>query len=117
MTSLANVSARILCVVAALVAAGLALAAVSDLVFTGFPDSHLTDYAKAVDVPKQVLLWVELGLMVLFAVLAALPISPRTRAVAAVGSLVAMASVAAVHWIGIPWYFGTHLGLDNGVGG
>ena len=34
------------------------------------------------------LLWVEIGLMVLFAVLAALPISARTRVVAAVGALV-----------------------------
>ena len=117
MTSVADVSARILCVVAAVVAAGFALAAVSDLAFTGFPDSHLTDYAKAVDVPKQVLLWVEIALMVLFAVLAALPISARTRVVAAVGALVALAAVAAIHWIGIPWYFGTHLGLDNGIGG
>jgi hypothetical protein len=33
-----------------------------------------------------------------------------------VGALVALAAVAAIHWIDF-WYFGTHLGLDNGIGG
>jgi len=37
-----------------------------------------------------------------------------------VGLLVALAVfvvVATIAQVGVPWYFGTHLGLDNGIGG
>jgi hypothetical protein len=49
-----------------------------------------------------------------FLALAFVPIGTRARAI---GSLVALVVVAIVQWIGIPWYFITHLGLDNGIGG
>ena len=44
--------------------------AAGDLYLTGFPDGHLTDYDKAVDTPKHILMWVELGFVAIFLVLA-----------------------------------------------
>jgi hypothetical protein len=32
-------------------------------------------------------------------------------------TLIAFVLVAIVTRFGVPWYFGTHLGLDNGIGG
>jgi len=32
-------------------------------------------------------------------------------------ALAALGAVVAVQLLGVPWYFGTHLGLDNGIGG
>jgi hypothetical protein len=29
----------------------------------------------------------------------------------------ALVLVAITAQVGVPWYFGTHLGLDNGIGG
>jgi hypothetical protein len=46
-----------------------------------------------------------------------LPISTRRRAVGSLVALVALVLIAIVQWVGIPWYFMTHLGLDNGIGG
>ena len=117
MTTPATVGARVFCVAGAVLAAVLALSAASALSMTGFPDGHLTDYDKAVDVPKHGLMWVEIGFVVVFLVLALLPIGARARTIAGVGVLVALVSVAAIHWLGVPWYFGTHLRLDNGIGG
>ena len=48
-----NLIARAFCVACAVVAAGLTLAAAFDLALTGFPDSHFTDYARAVDDAKR----------------------------------------------------------------
>ena len=105
------------CVVCALAALGLVYFASMDIYLTGFPDSHFTDYDKAADVPKRILVGVEWGFVLLFLVLAFLPISTRARAAGSLVALVTLALIATVQWIGIPWYFITHLGLDNGVGG
>jgi hypothetical protein len=43
--------------------------------------------------------------------------SASGRAVGSLVALVAFVLVAMVQRIGIPWYFITHLGLDNGIGG
>jgi Flp pilus assembly pilin Flp len=32
-------------------------------------------------------------------------------------ALIAFVLVALVGQVGVPWYFGTHLDLDNGIGG
>jgi hypothetical protein len=32
-------------------------------------------------------------------------------------AVVAVVGIALVVQVGVPWYFGAHLGLDNGVGG
>jgi hypothetical protein len=68
----------------AVAALWFAFQAAGDLYLTGFPDSHFTDDDKAVQGPKRMLLWTEVGFVPLFGVL---------------------------------WYFGTALGLDNGIGG
>jgi hypothetical protein len=88
-----------------------------DIYLTGFPDSRVTDYDKAADAPKRVLVGVEWAFVVLFLALPFVPIGTRARAIGLLVALVTLLLVAAVQWIGIPWYFMTHLGLDNGVGG
>ena len=40
---------------------------------------------------------------------------PRRAIVSVV--LIALGLVVLVQLVGVPWYFGTHLGLDNGIGG
>jgi cell division protein FtsW (lipid II flippase) len=109
--------AIIACVVGAIAALGLVYLASMDIYLTGFPDSHLTDYDKAADAPKRILVWVEWGIVLLFLVLAVLPIGARRRAVGWLVALAALVLIAIVQWVGIPWYFITHLGLDNGIGG
>jgi hypothetical protein len=69
-----RVLAKVACVAGAIAALGLAYLAVWDLYLTGFPDSHLTDYDKAVETPKRVLMWVEVAFAPLFLVLAFSPI-------------------------------------------
>ena len=105
------------CVVAALAALGLTLLAAWGLYLTGFPDSHLTDYDKAVETPKRILMWVEFGFVPLFLVLAFSPIGTRMRAIGLLAASTAVVLVAGVQLLGVPWYFITHLGLDNGIGG
>jgi hypothetical protein len=105
------------CAVGAVAALLLAVLAETDLYFTGFPDSHLTDYDKAAELPKRVLMWGERGFVLLFLFLAISRMSARARRVGLMAGLIALVLVAVVQWVGIPWYFITHLGLDNGIGG
>jgi hypothetical protein len=105
------------CVIAAVAALGLHVLASWDLYLTGFPDGHLTDYDKAVDAPKRILMWAELGLVPLFLVLAFSPIGTRARGVGFLAAMSVLGLIVFVQLVGVPWYFGTHLGLDNGIGG
>jgi hypothetical protein len=109
--------AIVACVVGAIAALGLAYLAAWDLYLIGFPDSHFTDYDKAVDAPKRILMWVELGFVPLFLVLAFSPIGTRARAVGLFAALIALVLVVVVQLVGLPWYFVSHLHLDNGIGG
>ena len=109
--------AIVACVIAAVAALGLHVLASWDLYLTGFPDGHLTDYDKAVDAPKRILMWAELGFVPLFLVLAFSPIGIRARGIGFLAAMSALGLVVLVQLIGVPWYFGTHLGLDNGIGG
>jgi hypothetical protein len=109
--------ARVACVVAAVAALSLSYLAVGDLYLTGFPDGHLTDYDKAVDMPKRILMWVEVGFVPLFLVLAFSRIANRTRGVGLFAALIALGFVVVVQLVGLPWYFVSHLHLDNGIGG
>src|ERR1700761_6321326 len=104
-------------VVAALAALGLAFMTLMEVSMYGFPDGHVTDYERAVDAPLTILAWVEAGFGLLFAALAFSPIGTRARAIGLLIALIAFALVAMVAQVGVPWYFGTHLGLDNGIGG
>lgn len=108
---------RVGCVLCAVAALLLAIVAGNDLYFTGFPDSHLTDYDIAAETPKRVLMWVEWAFVAVFLLLAFAPVSAGVRTVGLLAGIVAVIAVAAVQWVGIPWYFITHLGLDNGIGG
>ena len=112
-----RVLAIVACVGCAIAALGVAFTSLMSVSLIGFPDSHLTDYDKATERPLGTLAWAEAGFGLLFLVLAFLPIGTRQRVIGGVIALVALAAVALVAQIGIPWYFGTHLGLDNGIGG
>lgn len=114
---MARVLPRIGCVVGAIAALWLAFLTFNQVALAGFPDSHLTDYDKAADGPLGVLSYVEAGLGVLFLALAFWPVKARRRVVGLLGCLIALVVVAVVVRVGVPWYFGTHLGLDNGIGG
>ncbi|MEB3981301.1 hypothetical protein OQ968_08515 [Mycobacterium sp. 663a-19] len=105
------------CVACAAAALLLAFMAGWDLYLTGFPDSHFTDYDKAAAAPKRILMWAEWGFVVLFLILGFSPIGTRARIAGLLVALAALVLVAAVQLLGIPWYFITHLGLDNGTGG
>ncbi|OBB08361.1 hypothetical protein A5662_09205 [Mycobacteriaceae bacterium 1482268.1] len=107
----------ICCVICAVAAFGLALKTNMDVYMFGFPDGHVTDYQKAADAPLRVLAWVQAGLSLLFLALALPRIGTRLRTVAWLAALVVLVLVAIAAHIGVPWYFGTHLGLDNGIGG
>ena len=109
--------ARVACVLAATTALFISYLAAGDLYLAGFPDGHLTDYDKAVETPKRILMWVEFGFVPLFVVLAFVPIGIRLRAVGLYAGLFTLALVVGVQLVGLPWYFVSHLGLDNGIGG
>lgn len=83
----------------------------------GFPDGHVTDYGNAVDTPLRIVMWAAVGFGILFVALAFSPISLRTRTVALAVTVAAFVIVAMAAEMGVPWYFGTHLGLDDGAGG
>lgn len=83
----------------------------------GFRDGHVTDDGNAVDAPLRTIAWMAAGLGLLFLVLAFAPIRARTRAVGLGVALIAFIAVGMVARVAVPWYFGTHLGLDNGIGG
>jgi hypothetical protein len=49
--------------------------------------------------------------------LAFAPMRTRARAIRSFIALVVLVVIVIVQWIGVPWYFLTHLHLDNGFGG
>ncbi len=108
---------RAACVICAIAAFGLAVWTYMDLSMFGFPDGYVTDYQKAAGTPLTIITWAAAGFGLLFVALAFARIGSRTRLIGGLAALIALALVAAAAQIGVPWYFGTHLGLDNGVGG
>ncbi len=112
-----KVLATVASIAGAVAALLFAFQAAGDLYLTGFPDSHLTDYDNAVAVPKRILMWSEFGFFPLFLLLALPRIRNRVRAVGPVAALIVLGMVVVIQLVGLPWYFGTHLGLDNGTGG
>ena len=112
-----RVLATVACIVGAIAALWFAVQASWDLALTGFPDSHFTDYDNAVEVPKRILMWAEFGFVPLFLLLALPRIRERVRGVGPVVALIVLGLVVLVQLVGVPWYFGSHLGLDNGIGG
>ena len=109
--------ATLACVACGCVAFGLAFMTWMDVSMNGFPDGHVTDYGNAVETPLTILAWVETGFGFLFLVLACVQNGARARYVGTLVAVIAFAVVTLVATLGVPWYFGTHLGLDNGFGG
>jgi hypothetical protein len=105
------------CVVCAIAAVWLGFTTLIGVSLDGFPDGHITDYEKAADAPLTILGWVESGFALLFLALAFSPIGTRARTVGLLVALIVFVLVAVIAQAGVPWYFGTHLGLDNGIGG
>jgi hypothetical protein len=110
-------AATVACVVGVLAALWFGAQAAMDLALTGFPDSHFTDYDKAVERPKSMLMWTEFVFVPVFLLLGVPRIRARAHGVLPIVALVALGLVIAVQLLGVRWYFGTHLGLDNGIGG
>lgn len=106
--------ASVICAIAAI---GLAFWTYMDVSTFGFPDGSVTDYQKAADTPLTIITWASVGLGLVFLALAFSPIRARTRTIAWLTALGALVVLATAAWVGVPWYFGTHLGLDNGIGG
>jgi hypothetical protein len=46
-----------------------------------------------------------------------LRLSARARAIGLLAALTVFVLVVVVQLDFVPWYFGSHLGLDNGIGG
>ena len=109
--------ALIACAICAVAALGLSLLTNVDVSMFGFPDGYVTDYQKAARAPLRVITWVAAGLGLLFLALAVSPIGTKVRTLAWLAALIVLVLVALTAQVGIPWYFGTHLGLDNGIGG
>lgn len=105
------------CVICAAAAFALSLWTYMNVSMFGFPDGYVTDYQKAADAPLTIIIWVAAGLGLLFLALAFWPIGPRTRLISWLVALIVFALVATAAEVGVPWFFGTHLGLDDGVGG
>ena len=108
---------RVASAVCALAAFSLSVWTYMGVAMFGFPDGYVTDYQMAADTPLTIVTWVAAGLGLLFLALAFSRIGSRTRLIGWLAALIALALVATAAQIGVPWYFGTHLGLDNGVGG
>ena len=101
----------------AVAALWLAFITYTDVSMAGFPDGHLTAYGRAVDGPLWVVTWLAVGIAVLLVGLAFSPFRARVRAAALVVALLGFVLLVLAAKVAIPWYFGTHLGLDNGIGG
>jgi hypothetical protein len=84
---------------------------------SGFADGYVKDYARAVDLPLAIVVWVKVGLDVLFLGCLSSRRATRARSIGLLVVLAALVVAAAATQLGLPWYFGNHFGLDNGVGG
>ena len=86
--------AIVACLVCAIAAVGLAFMTLMDVAMIGFPDSHVTDYGKAVEAPLTILGWAEAGFGLLFLALAFSPIGLRARAIGLLAALIVFVLVA-----------------------
>ena len=62
-----------------------------------------------------ILAWTQAGFGLVFVALAFSP--SRVRGVGLLVGLLAFVLVTMTAQVGVPWYFGTHLSLDDGIGG
>jgi hypothetical protein len=98
-----------------LAAALVALLILHDESMRGFPDSHLTDYDRAIQTPRTVLAYLNLVLSAYFAYLGT--VGHRSSSLAKAGVAVAvLALLLLLEFILLDLYFLQGLGLDNGRG-
>ena len=107
----------IICLLGAVAAIWLGFTTSVEVSMAGFPDGHVTEYGAAVDTALQVVMWAAVAFAILFVGLTFSPIRSRSGAIGLPVAVLAFIAVALVAKVGVPWYYGTHLGLDNGVGG
>lgn len=81
----------------------------------GFPDGHLTEFQRAASFPLSVLSWLLLGVSSVFSGFCLR--SRKLGGILALLFLVVLVLLVLATLVGVPWYFGSHLGLENGVGG
>jgi len=108
---------QVACAICALAAFSLSALTYMDVAMFGFPDGYVTDYQQAAETPLTIITWGLAVLGLVFSALAFSPIRSRTRLFGWLAGLMVLILVATTVYVGVPWYFGTHLGLDNGVGG
>ena len=81
----------------------------------GFPDGYVTAFQRAVTTPLTLLSWgiVFLSFLLLFSCFF------RGKISTPVVPLLVLALVAALFTtlFAVPWFYGSYLGLDNGMGG
>ncbi len=87
------------------------------LSMTGFPDGHVTEYEKATELLRTILLWINLALGLYFFRLAIPNLPTRTRVVRMAYVLSMLLFLLAFVEMAMPWYFVDHLGLNDGRGG
>ncbi len=92
---------------------GLAAFGFRDLAMAGYPDGHVTAYQKAASGELTVLASANLLAGLCFLLLAWYRGRPWQVALAVVTVLI----LAALTYGAVPWYFITHLRLENGGGG
>lgn len=86
------------------------------LMFAGFPDSHITAYDTAVELPRQVLIWVSFA-VALYLIYRAFRVNDR-RGVVHLGAILlsyVLLFVSAKH--AVDFYLKDYLQLDFGQGG
>jgi hypothetical protein len=108
---------RVISAVLAIVAFSSSYFGFQEVVFFGFPDGHITDYEKAVT-PALKALFATLVPFGVYFLTVTVSSAALIRSKRCFGIVVAIAVlILLVINLGIPWYFGTYLALDNGVGG
>ena len=108
---------RIVSAVFALVAFWLFIFGQQEIAFFGFPDSHVTDFQKAIKGPLNILLWTECAFGLYFLCLALAGNKLKPRGLQFIAVVIAFIAVVIVATLVLPWFFGVYLQLDNGIGG
>lgn len=88
-----------------------------DVALFGFPDGHITDYQRA---SAPVLAALSAALIPLALYFLAVTMNSALFSKTKRWYFFAAVTVILIQYVidpGVPWYFGTHLALDNGVGG
>lgn len=104
--------ARVCIALPALVLASITRYEVSNF---GFPDGHVTEFQKAVATPLTTLSWAlaSISLLLIFTSFS----RSKASSIGVPFLFTALVVVFFTTLFVVPWYFGSYLGLDNGMGG